>query len=1700
MSLRRATTKRSAGGAALPRQAKALQGIRILYPQEEPGKPERKTDMDIVFVPGLGAHPEDSWMSTKTGFNWASDGEGIARDFPNARVLLYMYESAWMGRFKVKQFINNLASTLLEGLHDMRKTTGLARPIVFVGHSMGGLVIAKAVCIAESRQGQSKFLHLFEDIAGCAVFGTPFGGADAAGLAVMLSQVGQMFDQTITSNLLDLMKPGNEGLKELVNEFQLAAKDLDPKISLCGFYEEQKTEISDLSGVPQFIKNLGIPLPKKIAEFVTKDSAILGGAMESVMGLASNHRDLVKFESSKDERYALVRGPLKRIIHGAHLAVKGRRNSTRHIDKDLVNRVLVAFVGAQMWRKRKTIAHATALSSWFPKEAGYLAWLARPGDSQESFPLKRTDSLWIRGPNGRGKTSAALAALKEIDQMIEEDSNTTPTLLAYFFCDDSPDYNTAEDLLKSLVRQLIKQHERLATHAQFLVRKKGKGDSEDPKSKEDSKGQPLLTVENLWQVLQDILADEDLFGTRVYLVVNNLEELPHSTSTSTLLDLLSSEIKSMDGSRNALVRWLITSGQTWSIDQALKGESVRLIDLQDAKYADRVQLELRKHAQQKVSILVTQKNYSKALAYFASSLIGRRAQNTQWIDITCAQLEVLPQHKSDLQVRLHLEVVPQQLGELLTSAWRHVFAVNPGKVAQIKEVLRVLVLTFEDPTETELGLLSGLDSTDEQRAELHDLVETCTPLLSFERTDTSESKVCFKESVVKTHLVENAYKLLGLTEEDIELQHGMLGLRAFSHVMEAFNWPAAMDDEDGDEDTEEENEENEDDDASDHSAVSEGSKHDGDASSSASSVNADYNKDTADVVTSLMNSVSTYAVKHWLPHASKATEEIAEALSEDENFWGKDSIIRRRWLTRHTQLTDSFRLYDRSGLSGLHVAAAIGFRQLVVALMKNGHDGEMNMRDSNSYTPLHLAVAFGQSDIIEELLDNNAAINDGQEDHLETPLHKAAAEGNVQIMERLLQRKANPNADCDTYGGVINAAIKSGNCETVRLLVKHEVSLIVVESDDETDEDENDASGDGDEGSKAGKENDEEEEDDDENEDEYEEEEDEDEEEVIRSPLALAATRSDLTMFEFLIEHYSEKLTPQEFSKALVKAAEYGRLEAFTRLFKSYEHTKETKQEALDEAAWGDHWDVVRLLLEECVDLNCDEAFLRTAQGPDGEPEIQILEALWEYSQGLISTETLDESLYEATDYENIRTIERLLRFGANPDATGKEYGNALTAAAYDGRKDIVQMLLDANANVNSPDGWALQTAAEQGHMEIVDLLLKSGADVNACTTHEDMTQGTALQAAIEAGKNEIVDVLLEHGADPDLGGGDLTCPIIAAASKSEGDIVRRLVEAKADVNVVGGPYNSTPITYAATSLPQSSIRLILDAGADINFADEDGDTALILAASSGGDDYESVQFLLESGADVLIRNKANQNALEVAVKMEESECVKVLVSHVSVIMEALRVAMASGDAAVTAVVRGLESRKNDLESDKQDDSVDGDVQDQSKSFPSEYETEKMVVEVSQQSSDQTEFEPQGVPNDVPQDVQRPSSMPWNEGDRNAGTVARLSWAPVEPYTVARNASFCLAKEEQQRLKNQHYQPWDQESPPALPIEHQPPSRGPTPIRRKPISGNVPYRPPPVHHSSDPIEHVGAPGTTQWDQYRAYRPPRPSFGRDAGAS
>lgn len=166
----------------------------------------------------------------------------------------------------------------------------------------------------------------------------------------------------------------------------------------------------------------------------------------------------------------------------------------------------------------------------------------------------------------------------------------------------------------------------------------------------------------------------------------------------------------------------------------------------------------------------------------------------------------------------------------------------------------------------------------------------------------------FMNSVIKTHLLEHAKTLLGLSEEEIKWQHGVIALRCYAHLKESFEFPEAEPesehDDDGDgtasvhsgqsnasgEDTDDgDDTDDEDGENSDNGDGSDADGENEESSGSESEYSEDEEDDEAYVDPEkdiLIDKAFGYTVKHWLRHASKATHEISEDLSKEDEFVG----------------------------------------------------------------------------------------------------------------------------------------------------------------------------------------------------------------------------------------------------------------------------------------------------------------------------------------------------------------------------------------------------------------------------------------------------------------------------------------------------------------------------------------------------------------------------------------------------------------------------------------------------------------------------------------------------------------------------------------------------------------------------------------------------------------------------------------------
>lgn len=288
-----------------------------------------------------------------------------------------------------------------------------------------------------------------------------------------------------------------------------------------------------------------------------------------------------------------------------------------------------------------------------------------------------------------------------------------------------------------------------------------------------------------------------------------------------------------------------------------------------------------------------------------------------------------------------------------------------------------------------------------------------------------------------------------------------------------------------------------------------------------------------------------------------------------------------------------------------------------------------------------------------------------------------------------------------------------------------------------------------------------------------------------------------------------------------------------------------------------------------------------------------------------------------------------------------------MTAAAHDGTKAIIDMLIEHKAEIDAPTGWALQIAAGRGHIDVVRRLLDEHADVNRVIDKPQFPPCTALQAACEGGYDEIVELLLSRGAKPNAGGGQIRYPIIAAACFAHGDILTKLVEAGADVNVTAGEAycHATPLILASASLPVASVIELIAAGADVNYADDEGDTALITATLVG--DSNLVRELLKRKANVMHVNKSGLSALQVASVRKFDECIKILGDWISLLLLGIQRAVdAESEAPIQEVLNSIDysslreevvvqqkAAYEALEAITADDNADGDKSSSSKKY-----------------------------------------------------------------------------------------------------------------------------------------------------------------------
>ena len=347
--------------------------------------------------------------------------------------------------------------------------------------------------------------------------------------------------------------------------------------------------------------------------------------------------------------------------------------------------------------------------------------------------------------------------------------------------------------------------------------------------------------------------------------------------------------------------------------------------------------------------------------------------------------------------------------------------------------------------------------------------------------------------------------------------------------------------------------------------------------------------------------------------------------------------------------------------------------------------------------------------------------------------------------------------------------------------------------------------------------------------------------------LSWAAQRPDVQIIAALLEAGADPNSEDENGETpLLLASARGNeqiVEALINAGAYIEVHRWSGDTPLHAAIYGGNLNIVQLLIKHGADVNATDS--RMGQSP----------------------------LMRAVASGNEEMAQVLIANGASLNAESRNGFRAIHFAALYGQRDIVEMLVDANAETQIPAGELgspFLIALSEGYEEVARLLLTDDIYVNM----RNSDGSTPLHEAAGAGMVQLTRDLVERGADlnarlgeirgnvyePGRGGG--TTPFLAAARGGHLDTMQLLLSAGAN------PYDQSTdgtgsVLFATRSLNIEAVRLLVELGADVNGASPNRPTALHTAIRFGED--EIVEYLAGNGADFDVRDHNSRTPLQEA-------------------------------------------------------------------------------------------------------------------------------------------------------------------------------------------------------------------------------------------
>lgn len=193
----------------------------------------------------------------------------------------------------------------------------------------------------------------------------------------------------------------------------------------------------------------------------------------------------------------------------------------------------------------------------------------------------------------------------------------------------------------------------------------------------------------------------------------------------------------------------------------------------------------------------------------------------------------------------------------------------------------------------------------------------------------------------------------------------------------------------------------------------------------------------------------------------------------------------------------------------------------------------------------------------------------------------------------------------------------------------------------------------------------------------------------------------------------------------------------------------------------------------------------------------------------------------------------------------------------------------------NIGEGTMLSHAAWRGHLDIVSFLIEQGAAINDQT---NPSAQTPLMRAASYGHLNVVDYLLKRpDINPNLQSRSGKTALQYVLTEDNDDIkyfltAQRLLDAKVIIDFEGAPKLSLILAKN-----EKMFNLLISHKPNLDIKDEEGNTALLnLCKSSRKNSLQSIQLLIDEGADVTVVNKDGNSTLMLVEKTSKYALAKI--------------------------------------------------------------------------------------------------------------------------------------------------------------------------------------------------------------------------------